>query len=444
MTTGLVLAGGGAKGAYQIGAWQALRERGIELDVIAGTSIGALNAALVSSGDLDRAQAFWRSLSTARLARTEPLLLLGLGLRLASTLVPRARLSQAHPSTVLRKLALWGPLAVLALTGLAVGAGLLLPVPSSAVLALGSLVAAYGLLLFLPDVSELANGALISRRVLSRLIDEGVDWAKVAAGRPAVFVTLARAAFVRRPLRRQSTKLIPDYAKLADLDAAVAHSCLAASMALPFGIFPRIEIESTRYMDGGLADNVPLYPVLLEGCRRIYVVHLSPRPRYRDLDLLDDEQLEAAMHWIDSHRGGTGEPRLYGRRWLEQRLELAAAMREVGIDKGTILDYMEQRYDRPGSGQVKIVHIVPRRRLGWGLLGTLVFSRAKTERLMAMGYEDAKATLANLRPLPPPDLDWRERGERRATRLIVLGLALKVLVVLGLLWLAHYLESAGG
>jgi NTE family protein len=441
VTTGLVLAGGGAKGAYQIGAWRALRERGIELDVIAGTSIGALNAALVAAGDLDRAQAFWRSLSTARLARAEPLLLLGLGLRLASTLVPRAGLSQAHPSTALRKLALWGPLAVLALTGLAVGVGLLLlPVPSAAVLGLGSLLAAYGLLLFLPDVSELANGALISRRVLARLIDEGVDWAKVLAGRPAVFVTLARAAFVRRPLRRQSTKLIPDYAKLADLDPSVAHSCLAASMALPFGIFPRIEIESTRYMDGGLADNVPLYPLLLEGCRRIYVVHLSPRPRYRDLDLLDDEQLEAAMHWIDSHRGDTGEPRLYGRRWFEQRFELAAAMREAGIDDATILDSMGQRYDLPGSGQVKIVHIVPRRRLGWGLLGTLVFGRAKTERLMAMGYEDAKATLANLRPPRAPEPGWRERRGRRATRAMVLVLLVKVLVILGLWALIWYLE----
>lgn len=37
---GLVLEGGGAKGAYQIGAWKALREAGVKLKGIAGTSVG--------------------------------------------------------------------------------------------------------------------------------------------------------------------------------------------------------------------------------------------------------------------------------------------------------------------------------------------------------------------------------------------------------------------
>ena len=39
---GLVLEGGGAKGAYQIGAWKALKEAGIHIKGIAGTSVGAL------------------------------------------------------------------------------------------------------------------------------------------------------------------------------------------------------------------------------------------------------------------------------------------------------------------------------------------------------------------------------------------------------------------
>jgi predicted patatin/cPLA2 family phospholipase len=41
---GLVLAGGGAKGAYHIGAWQAFAEAGIRFSAFSGTSIGALNA----------------------------------------------------------------------------------------------------------------------------------------------------------------------------------------------------------------------------------------------------------------------------------------------------------------------------------------------------------------------------------------------------------------
>ena len=53
---GLVLEGGGAKGAYQIGAWKALREAGVKLKGIAGTSVGALNGALICMGDLEKAE----------------------------------------------------------------------------------------------------------------------------------------------------------------------------------------------------------------------------------------------------------------------------------------------------------------------------------------------------------------------------------------------------
>jgi NTE family protein len=47
--TGLVLAGGGARGLAHLGVWRALRERGIEVDIIGGTSIGAVMAALMAT-----------------------------------------------------------------------------------------------------------------------------------------------------------------------------------------------------------------------------------------------------------------------------------------------------------------------------------------------------------------------------------------------------------
>ena len=56
---GLILAGGGAKGAYQTGAWRALRELGISFEAIAGVSIGAINGALIAQGDYDRAVELW-------------------------------------------------------------------------------------------------------------------------------------------------------------------------------------------------------------------------------------------------------------------------------------------------------------------------------------------------------------------------------------------------
>lgn len=60
---GLVLAGGGGKGAYQIGAWQALREMHISFDAIAGVSIGSINGALIAAGDMKKAVDFWHNVS---------------------------------------------------------------------------------------------------------------------------------------------------------------------------------------------------------------------------------------------------------------------------------------------------------------------------------------------------------------------------------------------
>ena len=58
---GLILAGGGAKGAYQMGAWKAMREMGIKIEAIAGVSIGAINGALIAQGDYDRAVELWNN-----------------------------------------------------------------------------------------------------------------------------------------------------------------------------------------------------------------------------------------------------------------------------------------------------------------------------------------------------------------------------------------------
>lgn len=62
---GLVLAGGGAKGAYEIGAWKALIELGVEIEAIAGTSIGAINGAMIAQGDFDKAIKLWDSAEVA-------------------------------------------------------------------------------------------------------------------------------------------------------------------------------------------------------------------------------------------------------------------------------------------------------------------------------------------------------------------------------------------
>ena len=63
---GLVLEGGGAKGAYQIGAWKALKEAGVKIKGIAGVSVGALNGALICMDNLERAEEIWKNIDYSK------------------------------------------------------------------------------------------------------------------------------------------------------------------------------------------------------------------------------------------------------------------------------------------------------------------------------------------------------------------------------------------
>lgn len=61
-----MLDGGGARGAYQIGAWKALHEAGVRIRGIAGTSVGALNGALICMGDVDEAEHIWKEMTFSK------------------------------------------------------------------------------------------------------------------------------------------------------------------------------------------------------------------------------------------------------------------------------------------------------------------------------------------------------------------------------------------
>lgn len=100
---GLVLSGGGAKGAYQVGIIKALAEMDIQIEAVAGASIGALNGAIIACADntLDaskRLQSIWQTLgdekifqfgssTSATIQRLAPQIILGLaaGLKIHPT-----------------------------------------------------------------------------------------------------------------------------------------------------------------------------------------------------------------------------------------------------------------------------------------------------------------------------------------------------------------------
>lgn len=64
---GLVLEGGGARGAYQFGAIKALYEAGFNFEGITGTSIGALNGALLVQGGYEKLSEFWNDVRSSKI-----------------------------------------------------------------------------------------------------------------------------------------------------------------------------------------------------------------------------------------------------------------------------------------------------------------------------------------------------------------------------------------
>lgn len=71
MPKGLILEGGGARGAYQIGAVCAFFENGYEFGGVAGSSIGALNGGLIAQGDWEKCRDWWQKLSLSTLFDVE-------------------------------------------------------------------------------------------------------------------------------------------------------------------------------------------------------------------------------------------------------------------------------------------------------------------------------------------------------------------------------------
>lgn len=62
--TALVLGGGGSRGSFQIGAIKALKKMSIKIDMVMGTSAGALNAAMIAMNTPDIAENLWLSTSS--------------------------------------------------------------------------------------------------------------------------------------------------------------------------------------------------------------------------------------------------------------------------------------------------------------------------------------------------------------------------------------------
>ena len=232
---GLVLAGGGGKGAYQIGAWKYLREAGLDryVSAVSGTSVGALNAALFAAGDLEQAENLWRNIRPEQI------------------LTPRGYSEEE----IKQWISTHGPESAA-------------PLKSSLPSALAGLI---------------AGSSPFSREGLLQIMREQVDFDAIRHSAIPCYATCMTTAGweVRR-------------FDLRDYPAEQARQILLASSAIPV-VFDAVEIEGESYCDGGvpgLGDNTPIAPLFRLGLPYILVIHLGQdvcidRERYPDAKVIE-------------------------------------------------------------------------------------------------------------------------------------------------------------
>ena len=209
MKIGLVLAGGGGKGAYELGVWKALRDLGISkyISVFSGTSIGAFNAVLFAMDDIKKAEQLWDEVTMDKLVPVtkKELIKRGIGLYIGGKNIQLAKK-------------------------------------------------------FLNDNIDL--GA-ISNEGAVEVIDKYLDCEKIKENNKICYVTCAT-------LSTFNVK----YFRLNDYDNETGKKMVLASASLPL-IYDSTELFGERYIDGGMADNVPIQPAYGENCDIIIVVLLS-------------------------------------------------------------------------------------------------------------------------------------------------------------------------
>ncbi|MGF1465569.1 MAG: patatin-like phospholipase family protein [Sandaracinaceae bacterium] len=231
--TAIVMAGGGARGAYEAGVVAGLMEvlgrrsrTRPPFTIFTGSSVGAINAAWLAA-HADRSDlavegllAHWRGLNLARHLRLDPLRLLS-GRRFG-TAFARFRGEKAE----------------------VIGASLLNPT----------------------GIEELVETAIPYERLHAN-VDSGLVRAlviaalEIATGRTALFMELAPGQAFRASM---------DPRRLARPTRIESRHVLASS-ALPL-LFPARRIGGGYYCDGGLRTNTPIAPAIRAGARRLVIV----------------------------------------------------------------------------------------------------------------------------------------------------------------------------
>jgi predicted acylesterase/phospholipase RssA len=387
---GIVLSGGGAKGAYQIGCLRALREAaGLgEVRAIAGTSVGAMHAALFSADRLDEAESIWRrtrfrdvaALTTSRLSLLPLWVVAGLGSEFSPFKVWRLADSATHPVRWRRAVY---PVACLAMAVALAVLSRVVPAPGGAVA--GGFAWAFAACAILSVAHErlrpyFLSASPMSHGPVSAALDGAMTEAACARLRERQVPVYATVSDFR-PYTRASIPWggwAPRYVRLDRMPRGELLETLVSGSALP-GFSSPHNPHALTIVDGAWTDNVPAAPLLFDGTcdlDLVFVISLKQRARYRHRH---NSLLRVAAVFTEGLLG----------------------LRADGVDD--LVAWAHHRWQASGGRPLdgapvlpQIVQVSPSRRVGNFFTGTVWFSPAQSSRLIALGYGDMQRTLAAL------------------------------------------------
>ena len=212
MSLGLVFAGGGGKGAYEIGVWKAFKEYGIDKNIkaISGTSVGGLNGALFAKGNFEQGLKVWQEMSPDKILQISPK-------NVASNL---SKLNV--PAIILTNLT--------------------------------------------DKLNSFKSEGIFNQKGLESIIKDSLSPKDLEDAIP-LYICATDVS--------NRTAWEPLYKKLNDLSYETIVQYLLATSAIP-GAFSTTIVENTKLVDGFLTDNTPAKPLIeIEKCDKVIVVLLG-------------------------------------------------------------------------------------------------------------------------------------------------------------------------
>lgn len=334
----LVLQGGGALGAFQAGVYEALIELGIELDWVAGISIGAVNAAIIAGNPRDTAvgklREFWNGVSSA---------------------LPSLPTADNDWAREWAHMVAAGQVAAFGVPGFFTPR---FPPPMFAARQTPEAVSLY-------DTSPLIQ-----------TLDRLVDWDRVNSGK--VRLSVGAVAVETGNFRYFDTRI----------DTIDARHILASG-ALPPGL-PPVEIDGTWYWDGGLVSNTPLEHVVdaAKEDMLVFQVDLFPARGERPHDMEEAWSREKDIRY--SSRTRRISDGLVRRRKEHQLIDrMLAKLPAEALDLPEV-KAVRRMVDCKALNVVQLIHQPPKWQTG---ARDFEFSRSTMEANWALGRAAVEAAM---------------------------------------------------